>query len=337
MKKRHRMWLDQFLLNCSLLNKSEHTIINYRADLTKFIRWYEAYSSASLSRAHGAIISEYKDYLAKGGPLKKTQAKAQRASFFKKLQKAIATLKWTRRKNEGLALPPQRPLATASRRRHLSTLKNFFEFLKQTYEDHSKLFAKNPVKPKIHGIRLKDIDIQHTAMLSRKDWKDINEVVFQVRDRLMLNLLYWGGLRLGELTHLKVQDFSSSAQTLKFQRKGGDLHLLKLQKNEVIFPLLDTYLAQRQGDSPHLFVNKRGRPLSQKTLYNIITRLFRKAHCSKNLTPHSFRKACATNLYIRHKDLLFVRDYLNHKDAQVTQTYIDKKTLYAKSDKVASS
>ena len=49
-----------------------------------------------------------------------------------------------------------------------------------------------------------------------------------------------------------------------------------------------------------------------------------------DITPHSFRKACATELYMKSKDLLYVRDYLNHKDAKVTQTYIDKKTLSMK-------
>ena len=59
-------------------------------------------------------------------------------------------------------------------------------------------------------------------------------------------------------------------------------------------------------------------------MYNRIIKIFRKSMCpSDELTPHSFRKACATNLYEQTKDLLFVRDYLNHSDAKVTQTYIE--------------
>ena len=52
-----------------------------------------------------------------------------------------------------------------------------------------------------------------------------------------------------------------------------------------------------------------------------------KSGLPSELTPHSFRRACATNLYIETKDLLFVRDYLNHHDAKVTQTYIDSTQL----------
>ena len=97
----------------------------------------------------------------------------------------------------------QKPLAITSRRRHISTLKNFFEFLKQTHEDHSRLFKINPVKSKIHGIRLKEVDVNHTPIIKRADWKALNEVICRVRDRLMLYLLYWGGLRLENYPHWK--------------------------------------------------------------------------------------------------------------------------------------
>jgi len=56
---------------------------------------------------------------------------------------------------------------------------------------------------------------------------------------------------------------------------------------------------------------------------------------TKKLTPHSFRKAFATQLYLKTKDLLYVRDYLHHSDAKITQTYIDKGSLAA-SEKYAA-
>ena len=130
---------------------------------------------------------------------------------------------------------------------------------------------------------------------------------------------------------MEIKNFDMESKTLCFKRKGGDVHTLRPQKAESIFRLFRAYLAYREENPIYLFINKKGRPLTQKTLYNIIIGLIKKAGCPENITPHSFRKACATNLYIRRKDLLFVRDYLNHKDAQVTQTYIDKKTLYAQS------
>ena len=63
MKKKHRLWIDQFLVNCSHLNKSELTIQNYRADLLKFIRWHEAKKRSLLNKIDGQTISEYKNFL----------------------------------------------------------------------------------------------------------------------------------------------------------------------------------------------------------------------------------------------------------------------------------
>ena len=56
-------------------------------------------------------------------------------------------------------------------------------------------------------------------------------------------------------------------------------------------------------------------------------KLLRSAGCTRSRSTQ-FSEARATNLYLRTKDLLFVRDYLNHKDAKVTQTYIDYEAAY---------
>ena len=61
--------------------------------------------------------------------------------------------------------------------------------------------------------------------------------------------------------------------------------------------------------------------------------ILKKSGLPSSLTPHSFRRACATNLYIETRDLLLVRDYLNHHDAKVTQTYIDSTQLEKNEEK----
>ncbi|MGZ3809200.1 MAG: tyrosine-type recombinase/integrase, partial [Bacteriovorax sp.] len=130
-----------------------------------------------------------------------------------------------------------------------------------------------------------------------------------------------------ELCFLKISNFDHKAKILTFTRKGGSVHTLVIQKEDLIFKNLDFYLNQQGMKSDFLFQNKEGKPYSIKTFYNQIMKIISRADVSEGITPHSFRKACATNLYIRTKDLLYVRDYLNHSDAKVTQTYIDKATL----------
>jgi integrase/recombinase XerC len=220
------------------------------------------------------------------------------------------------------------PLSVNSRRRHLSSLKNFFDYLKQTHEERGSLFKLNPVKPKIHAVLVKDIDINHTRYLRPTEWELIYEKTWRTKERLILYLLYFGGLRLHELCLLKREYFNRKSGTVTFPRKGGKVHTLKLKNADAIFDQLDYWFNLRSGKTSFLFVGSKDAPLSVRAMSTLIRKMIDRASVSKEITPHSFRKACATNLYLNTKDLLYVRDYLGHSDAAVTQTYIDKNALH---------
>lgn len=322
----HLELMDAYLDNLSRLNKSEHTIKNYRADLVKFFAWVEFCEGTNLTKVNGEVISRYKEFLNDGGPVYKQVIRNPQLAFLFWFKVIFSRARYKSRTEKSLLLF-QAPMSVSSRRRHLSSLKNFFQYLKEVNEDSSAKFSKNPVKSKIHAISLKDIDVTPTKMISREEFKMIDEKTFRTKERLMLYLLYYGGLRLSELCFLKISNFDRHAKILTFARKGGSVHTLVIQKEDLIFKNLEFYLSQNEFKSDFLFQNQQGRPYSLKTFYNQIMKIISRGHVSPGISPHSFRKACATNLYIRTKDLLYVRDYLNHSDAKVTQTYIDKATL----------
>lgn len=322
----HLEMMDAYLHNLSRLNKSEHTIKNYRADLIKFFTWIEHHEQSKLAKTNGEMIGRYKEFLASGGAVYKEVIRNPQLAFLMWF-KIIFEKSRLKKRTEKSLLFFQPPMSVSSRRRHLSSLKNFFQYLKEVNEDTSDKFAKNPVKSKIHAITLKDIDVTPTKMLSREEFKLIEDKTFRTKERLMLYLLYYGGLRLSELCYLKISNFDQAAKILTFTRKGGSIHTLVIQKEDLIFKNLNFYLAQNHFKNDFLFQNKVGKPYSLKTFYNQVMKIILRAHVTEGISPHSFRKSCATNLYIRTKDLLYVRDYLNHADAKVTQTYIDKATL----------
>lgn len=322
----HVELMDAYLDNLSRLNKSEHTIRNYRADLVKFFTWVEHVEKTQLLKVNGEMISRYKEFLNNGGPVYKEIIRHPQIAFLLWFKILFAKARFKSRTEKSLLLF-QAPMSVASRRRHLSSLKNFFQYLKEVNEDSSAKFSKNPVKSKIHAISLKDIDVVPTKMISRDEFKSIDEKTWRTKERLMLYLLYYGGLRLSELCYLKRSNFDHPAKVMTFARKGGSIHTLVIQKEDLIFKNLEFYLSQTEFKSDFLFQNKDGKPYSLKTFYNQIMKMIERAGASEGISPHSFRKACATNLYIRTKDLLYVRDYLNHSDAKVTQTYIDRATL----------
>lgn len=351
MKKIHRRWLEEFLKNCAATNKSPRTQDNYRADLQKFIFWYEAHFSGALNVANAHTITLYKSALA-GEEIReqwehksavqevaeenlestpKAQAKKwwqrswERArSFFSGKKASAPAVTHSPKFLPNPAPYKMAPLSVSSRRRHLSSIKNFFEYLKQANDDHNDLFTVNPVRTKLHAIRLKEEDVVPTKLLTRKDWQALEKAIYRPKERLLVSLLFYGGLRLSEVTHLKVGQFNQERETVTFIRKGGYVHTLRLQNASYLFELLHLHLRFRPHDSEFVFSNKRGKAYSTRAIYSLIVKILLKAKCpTVGLTPHSFRKACATNLYLTTKDLLVVRDYLNHSDAKVTQTYIE--------------
>ena len=323
MHPRNQSHLEDFLSNCRQMNRSLHTIVNYRADLEKFLNWYErTRRGRPLHKVDSAVISSYQAWMGGEGG---TPAKSP--SLLSRLWGQIFPTRSSQIPSPTHPFPPPpRPLAVTTRKRHISVLKNFFEFLKQRHGDGGRIFASNPVKDKLHSLRLKEADIFHTPMLGREDWARVEDNVWRPRERLMLCLLYYGGLRLSELGHLKVENFDLESRSITFERKGGKVQTLFPEEADRIFERYEYWLGRRLKGSQWVFPGKEGRPMTTRALYNTITAILRRSGVPL-ATPHSFRKARATELYLKTKDLLRVRDYLGHSDAKVTQTYIDKKSL----------
>jgi integrase/recombinase XerD len=328
--------LQNYLQNLRRLNKSEHTIRNYRADILKFFHWLEHQEQQKIEKINGETIGKYREFLGMGGNVYQEVIRNAESPgiLFLLWFKFIIGKAFFKKRTEKYLLFFQDPLSVSSRRRHLSSLKNFFEYLKESHEDTSGKFAKNPVKSKIHAITLKEVDVTPTTMIEKSDFKKIEEQTFRTSERLILYLLYYGGLRLSELCELKVSDFDRASKTITFNRKGGYVHTLVVQKEELIFKNFNFYIGENEFNKIFLFQTKQGKSYSPKAMYNKIIKIIERAipenSTTTKITPHSFRKACATELYLKSKDLLFVRDYLNHKDAKITQTYIDKRTLSLK-------
>jgi|GEM_PF-2856222 len=263
-------------------------------------------------------------------------------------------------------------LGVASRRRRLSNIKSLFAFLQEHFQDYQdpsgiSLYQQSPVRKKLHQIKLKDKDQIPTVTMRFEDFTILNESVVKVSDRLMIHLLFCAGLRLNELRTICWRDWDPEAGVLTFIRKGGDRHALKIYQSNNIPELksfflrhfdlsFSTFTTQNQQilrdeglailyeryQNTAIFKGHHHKMFSERGLYGHLMALIRRAQrhphyqgskkIRSGLTPHSFRKGCATWLYQETKDLLLVRDYLNHKDAKITQSYIDTKNSNARQE-----
>lgn len=140
-----------------------------------------------------------------------------------------------------------------------------------------------------------------------------------LRDHAILEVLYAGGLRVGELVSLRVEDL---------QLEQGRAHVRGKGDKERIVPLgvqacnaVRTYLDRgrvslvRRGMQRTLFLSHTGRPLTTQWVWQIVKSR------NSNASPHKLRHSCATHMVEHGADLRSVQTMLGHADIATTQVY----------------
>ena len=208
--------------------------------------------------------------------------------------------------------------------RHLVTLRNFFRFA-QVQELIPEDPSINLESPKIRRslpdyLRLEEVE----KLLAQPDEK----TPIGLRDRAMLEVLYSSGLRVSELTSLRVMDLDRAVGCVRCIGKGDKERIVPIGKKAMA--LVDRYLRDARPkllgsgqptNSPVLFLNRRGSRLSRVGVWKILSAYGRKAGLRVALTPHMLRHSFATHLLERGADLRSVQLMLGHSDISTTQIY----------------
>ena len=155
-----------------------------------------------------------------------------------------------------------------------------------------------------------------------------------LRHRAVLETLYATGMRISELTTLKVGDVNFEVGFLRCIGKGGKERVVPLGRKAI--EALERYLTRvrpellRRGQTENgFFLSRLGRPLSRQMLWRIIRQIARKAQIKKSISPHTLRHSFATHLLQRGVDLRMVQEMLGHADVSTTQlyTHVDRSHL----------
>lgn len=303
-------------------NRSTHTLKNYESDLRFFIQFIEAFFSLSVFKVRPHHIDSYLHFLRAQRPPELKLIARLRLRFIDSFERVFLRTKYQKRKREKAQLLRLTSFSVATQKRKLSSLKHFYEYM---IEAHPLRLKKSPFLAKRHNIKLKDSDQKHTKRLSFEQFKTLMNECKKIHLRLAMCLMYYEGLRIEEVIMLNQDQFNRETNELIFFRKGGKRHHLKLRYPDRILPLWDYVFSKNELqslDGP-LFQNSKGNRLNKRSLQSSLQKHFDEfLEINHGVTPHSFRKACASQLYHETKDLLLVRDFLGHSDAKVTQTYI---------------
>jgi integrase/recombinase XerD len=146
-----------------------------------------------------------------------------------------------------------------------------------------------------------------------------------LRDRALLELMYAAGLRVSELTSLRLADLRLASRSCTVQGKGRRERLALF--GEPAARALERYLAEvrprwvRRGDVPQVFTSARGRALTRQAVWYRIRFYGRALGIAHKLTPHVLRHSFATHLLEGGADLRIVQEMLGHADIGTTEIY----------------
>nr|WP_188622326.1 tyrosine recombinase XerC [Caldalkalibacillus thermarum] len=205
--------------------------------------------------------------------------------------------------------------------RKLSSLRSFFRFL-----EREGYVAVNPVK------------MVSTPKLEKKLPQFFfcaeMEQLFQAADRssplglrnlAILETLYATGVRVSELVGLNVDDLDFELGVVLVYGKGAKERYVPL--GHYAQEALENYLREgrplleRHPKEPALFLNCRGRRLTDRSVRRILNQLIENTSLTQKITPHKLRHTFATHLLEGGADLRSVQELLGHVQISSTQIY----------------
>ncbi|MFD2287754.1 site-specific tyrosine recombinase XerD [Pedobacter petrophilus] len=155
-----------------------------------------------------------------------------------------------------------------------------------------------------------------------------------MRNKAILEVLYGCGLRVTELTELKISNLFPQIEFIKVIGKGNKERLVPI--GSVALKLLDLYMNQvrvhmtiKKGNEDFIFLNRFGAKLSRISIFNLIKSLAITTGIKKTISPHTLRHSFATHLIEGGADLRAVQEMLGHSSITTTEiyTHIDRDYL----------
>jgi len=155
-----------------------------------------------------------------------------------------------------------------------------------------------------------------------------------MRNKAIIEVLYGCGLRVSELTELRLSNLYPQIEFVKVIGKGNKERLIPV--GGVALKLLEIYINQirvhvkiKKGNEDFIFLNRFGAKLSRITIFNLIKALAIQTGINKTISPHTLRHSFATHLIEGGADLRAVQEMLGHSSITTTEiyTHIDRDYL----------
>lgn len=207
--------------------------------------------------------------------------------------------------------------------RKLSSLRSFYKYLfnNNIIKTNPFKYVKTPKKEKMLPKYLSVVDLETIFNVP-----DLNFNLGQ-RDRLILEILYATGIRVGELVEIKVSDIDFFNKEIKVNGKGNKQRIVEF--GDYCFEYINLFLndgrekilKKHNKTSSYLIINDHGDKITTRGVELLIDKIIKKAALKRKVTPHMLRHTFATHLLNEGCDILTVKELLGHESLESTQIY----------------
>jgi integrase/recombinase XerD len=288
---------------------------------TPYIRGFTAFLKLEKSLSANSIEAYNHDVMKLIQYLEYSQLDLQPADI--KLSHLQDFLKWIN----------QLGMSARTQARVISGLKTFFKYLLLENVIHA-----NPAE-------LLESPRTGRALPDTLNIEDINRLFAAIdlstpegeRNKTILEFLYGCGLRVSELTNLKISDIRLNDGFLSVIGKGNKQRLVPvgdsaLKQYQVFLHQIRSHIDIQKGQEDFIFLNNRGKKISRVMVFYIVKNLAEKAGIRKTISPHTFRHSFATHLIEGGADLRAVQEMLGHASITTTEIYTHLDRDYLRSN-----
>ncbi|MBU1126371.1 MAG: site-specific tyrosine recombinase/integron integrase [Patescibacteria group bacterium] len=205
---------------------------------------------------------------------------------------------------------------------HLIALRSFLKYLSKI---DIKTLAPEKIELAKQGTRTVEF-LEEDELARLRNAPQDTPGILGLRDRAIIEMLFSTGLRVSELSNLKIENINLRRDEFTVKGKGSK-HRIVFTSDEAR-KALKTYLDARRDTSPYLFVGhdraKAGReamPLTPRSIQRTIEKYATEAGITKKISPHTLRHTYATDLLRNGADIRSVQAMLGHESITTTQVY----------------
>lgn len=146
------------------------------------------------------------------------------------------------------------------------------------------------------------------------------------RNLAIIEMLYSCGLRVSELSTLKISNLALDQEFISVFGKGDKQRLVPIGESsiEIVKDWINDRMEMdnvKDSERDYLFLSNRGKHISRITIFVLIKDLAEKAGITKNISPHTFRHSFATHLLEGGADLRSIQEMLGHESILTTEIY----------------